>query len=72
MDSNEVKKYYAVSRWAVEDVHAFRKERGYTPWTDEQAEDWLEDNERSMREMAMESGRDYFWYVMEEGDKETE
>tara|TARA_R100000306_G_C4339499_1_gene124472 strand:- start:390 stop:605 length:216 start_codon:yes stop_codon:yes gene_type:complete len=60
------KKYYAVTRWVVGDVHSFRKEGEYPPWTDEQAEDWLEDNERGMLELATESVCDYFWSVMED------
>ena len=57
---------YAKTMWVVEDVHNFRKEREYTPWTNEQAEDWLEDNEKGIRELAISSGWDYFYNVMED------
>ena len=57
---------YAKTMWVVEDVLNFRKEREYTPWTNEQAEDWLEDNERGMLALATESVCDYFWSVMED------
>ena len=58
--------YYAETMWAAEDVHNHREDRELSPWTDEQAEDWLEDNERSIRELAISSVWDYFWYVMED------
>ena len=60
------REYYAETMWVAEDVHNHREDRELSPWTDEQAEDWLEDNEKGIRELAISSGWDYFYNVMEE------
>ena len=60
------KEYYAVIRWTTEDIHSHRRDQELPSWTEEQAEDWLEDNERGIREQTISSGWDYFDYIMED------
>ena len=58
-------KEYANVYWGVEDVHVHRKERGYTKWTDEEAENYLESVEEEIQEAMIEKGWQVLVFEME-------
>ena len=59
------KEYYAVVRWTTEDIHNNRQQRELALWTEEQAEDWLADNEFNMLDITISRGWDYIYDTME-------
>ena len=55
------KEYYAIVRWSTEDIHNHRQQQELVPWTEEQAEDWLADNELRMLDITISRGWDYIY-----------
>lgn len=54
--SNEVNEYYAAVRWTVDDILTVRPE-----WSNEKAQQWLEDNQKYIQSRLIELG----WEVIE-------
>jgi hypothetical protein len=50
---------FALAYWGPDDIHSLRDESGLAPWSDGEAEDWLADNEKKIRERMIEAGWDY-------------
>jgi hypothetical protein len=49
---------FASTCWTANDVHDKRESMGLCQWTDEQAEDWLEKNQRQIVDDMVERGWD--------------
>ena len=58
--------FYGIVRWQIEDVHDHRKDKEFSPWTDEQATEWLIANESNIQQIMTEHGWDVFEYTMKE------
>lgn len=68
----EGERWYAVTRWCVEDVIAAAEQQGIT-LTEEQAARWWKKNERSFSEMLVEDGNERLSYMnFEEDDNDGE
>jgi predicted dithiol-disulfide oxidoreductase (DUF899 family) len=63
--------YYAIVRWQIDDVHDYRKNMEWLPWTDEQATEWLIEYEANIQDRMTEKGWDVFEFMLEEPEKEN-
>ena len=52
---------YAVARWSVDDVHAYRSDNEMPEWTDDQASDFLAGAEGNIQDRMIETG----WEALE-------
>ena len=57
--------WYAVLRWCVDDIHGLREGKGLSRWTDEQAEDFLSNNENIVQGVLCEAGWESWATLME-------
>jgi len=60
--------YYAIVRWQTEDIHTYRSDQQLSPWTEEQAQEWLSDNQQRVQDRMIEVGWDTILDMMEEGE----
>ena len=58
--------FYGIVRWQIGDVHDHRENMEWTPWTDEQARDWLIEHETNIQDRMCEKGWDVFEFLMKE------
>lgn len=59
--------FYAVTRWSLEDVLAYRPE-----WTEEQAREWWQQHERAFHEMMVSEGMERLCFMLDETAPEQE
>jgi hypothetical protein len=57
-----MEKFYTDAKWCAKDVHAYRKRNGLPQWNDEQANQWLSNNETKIEDVMVEAG----WLCFEE------
>lgn len=58
-----MEKWYATTRWSTEDVIGIAKENG-VDMTEEQAERWWAENEKSFEERLVEFGNEVLSYMI--------
>ena len=58
--------FYGIVRWQIQDVHDHREDKEFSPWTDEQATEWLIQNESNIQQIMTSHGWDVFEYTMKE------
>ena len=61
---------YAKTSWTANDVHDKREDMGLTKWTDKQAEDWLEQNQRQIVDDMVERGWDSIQILLNMEDED--
>lgn len=69
--AKKVKKFAEVS-WTPDDVLAVRDEHGMDEWTLEQAEEWLENNQRHIQNRLVELGNAVIFDLFEDNDDDDD